>query len=29
VPEGLAGAVAVKSIMTAQHADCLIVDHYA
>jgi UDP-2,4-diacetamido-2,4,6-trideoxy-beta-L-altropyranose hydrolase len=28
VPEGLAGAAAVKSIMSTQHADCLIVDHY-
>jgi UDP-2,4-diacetamido-2,4,6-trideoxy-beta-L-altropyranose hydrolase len=28
VPDGLAGSVAVKAIMTAQHADCLVVDHY-
>src|SRR6185436_4892735 len=28
VPEGLAGAIAVKTIMSAQRADCLIVDHY-
>jgi UDP-2,4-diacetamido-2,4,6-trideoxy-beta-L-altropyranose hydrolase len=28
VPDGLAGAHAVKTIMTDQHGGCLIVDHY-